>query len=592
LQIVGFDAILRPGFQFNRSLNLDNASTYTHHSNLTALNVRHTISSKLVGTLSLGRLFTNLRADANGRPFRDETVDQVYDEESIVTDPVQVFNPGGFVQFVLPGPGLINNNGISSLWHDHYAQEYTVKLGFKFYPKNKTHQMLYGWEQKMNEYQWVDVTRPWVGAPIYIDDSTSTPSISIGSSNDIWRVKPNNGGFYFSDKINYKGIIANLGLRFNYWAPGRFADDAVGNSEAPVVDQIREDYKSNTINLGLRYKARLLPKVNVSFPVTSNNVLYFNYGHAMRLPHPRFVYAGLDPEYQDRSFLSFIGNPDLNPEVNVSYEIGFKSQLTKDMGLTLTAYNNNRFDYIVSRRVIVADQTGRPVSKTMYINQDYAKVQGAEVGMQWQASSAIRVFSNVAYQLAKGKSNSARESSLQIEQNGEVSLSTEQFLAWDRPWNINLGVAFAPDTNTVFFRPWMDGTRVYFSSSYQSGFRYTPMIFDGYNDLGRPQYVSDLNNFLGERATPWFNTDLKLSKTIAKKGKGFTLSVEVRNMLNNKNAQIINPVTGRAWEQGDDVPNDWRDERYLGPEESGLPPNNPARYLPPRQILFGVEFRL
>ena len=93
LQIVGFDAILAPGFQFDRSLNLDNATTYTHHSNLTAINVRRTLTKQLVGTLALGRLFTNLRADANGRPFRTESVDQVFDEQSIVTDPVQIFNP-------------------------------------------------------------------------------------------------------------------------------------------------------------------------------------------------------------------------------------------------------------------------------------------------------------------------------------------------------------------------------------------------------------------------------------------------------------------------------------------------------------------
>jgi outer membrane receptor protein involved in Fe transport len=594
LQIVGFDAILAPGYQFERSLNLDNATTYTHSSNLTAINLRRTINEKLVATLTLGRLFTNLRADANGRPFRTESVDQIYDEQSIVTTPVQVFNPNGFIQYVLPGPGLINNGGISSTWHDHYASEYTIKTSFKFYPEDKTHQMNFGWEHKLNEYQWVDVTRPWVGAPIQINDSVTTPSISIGSSNDIWRVKPNNGGLFFTDKIQYKGIIANLGARFNYWAPGKFADNAVNNETAPVVNQVREDYIKNTVKVfGLRYKARILPKINVSFPVTNNNVLYFNYSHSMRLPHPRFVYAGLDPEYQDRSFLSFLGNPDLNPEVNVAYEIGFKSQIKKNIGLTLAAYNNNRFDYIVSRRVIVTDQTGRPVSKTMYINQDYAKVQGAEANVLWRMTSYLRTFTNVAYQLAKGKSNSARESSLQIEQNGEVPLSTEQYLAWDRPWNINLGVVLAPDTNLRFYCKWMKSTQIYFSSSYQSGFRYTPMILEGYNDLGRPLYVSDLNNYLAKRATPWINSDIKITKTFAQaKGKGVTFSVEARNLFNNKNAQIINSVTGRAWEPGDDLPINQRDDRYLGPEESGTPPNNPARYTAPRQILFGVSFKL
>lgn len=67
--------------------------------------------------------------------------------------------------------------------------------------------------------------------------------------------------------------------------------------------------------------------------------------------------------------------------------------------------------------------------------------------------------------------------------------------------------------------------------------------------------------------------------------------MEVRNIFNNKNAQIVNPITGRGYEAGDDVPNEWRDPRFIGPEESGTPPNNPARYLPPRHILYGIAFR-
>ena len=136
LQIVGFDAILRPGFQYDRSLNLDNATTYTHHSNLLALNLKHLINPKVGVSVSVGRLFTNLRADANGRPFREETVDQIYDEDNIITDPIVIFNPLGNIQFVLPGSGgLYNNGGISSVWHDHYVEEYTLKTKFSYFPK-------------------------------------------------------------------------------------------------------------------------------------------------------------------------------------------------------------------------------------------------------------------------------------------------------------------------------------------------------------------------------------------------------------------------------------------------------------------------
>lgn len=598
LQIVGFDAILTPGFQYSRSLNLDNATTYTHHSNLTAINLNHLINKRWGLSVSLGRLFTNLRADANGRPFRTETVDQILDEDNIITNPIDIFDvfaPFG-INFVLPGNGLYNNGGITSVWHDHYAEEYTFKSKATYIP-SKVHRLSFGLQLAFKEYQWVDVTRPWVGAPIQINDTLSTPSISIGASNDIWRVNPVDGGIYFEDKITYKGIIASLGLRMNFWAPGSFADDAVNDPNAPVIDQVREDYKRKTIEfMGLRWKARLLPKINVSFPVTENNVLYFNYGHSMRLPHPRFLYAGLDPVYQDRSFLSNLGNPDLDPEVNVSYEVGLKSRITNDLALTLTAYNNNRFDYIVSRSAIVNDQTGRPVTKTFYINQDYAKIYGIELGSQYRIDRFFQVFGNVAYQVARGKSNSARESALQIEQNGEVSLTTEQFLAFDRPWNINTGIVFTPDSTLPLAGMNLSGLSLFLSYQFTSGFRYTPQVQTGVNDLGRPEYEIQNDRYLEEIAEPWHNFDFKATYNLPlglKGGKGVSISVEIRNLLDHRNSQIINPITGRAYEYGDDVPNGWRDPRpeFNGPLETGFDPRNPARYLPPRQVLYGLAFR-
>ncbi len=600
LQIVGFDAILTPGFQYARSNNLDNATTYTHQSNLTVLNLNHLINPRWGLSVNIGRLFTNLRADANGRPFRTATVDQIFDEDNIITTPVSIFNPGdpSGIYYVLPGDGLVNNGGITPIWHDHYAEEYTFKTKLNWFPENKINEVSFGIEHVLTEYQWVDVTRPWVGAPIALNDSTSTPSISIGSSNDIWEVNPQRGGLFVQDKITYKGIIATLGVRLNYWAPGKFADNAVADANSPVLNQVRTDYLDKTLPLlGLRWKARLLPRINVSFPVTENNVLYFNYGHSMRTPHPRFMYAGLDPVYVNQSFLANLGNPDLDPEVNVSYEIGFKTLITKDIGLTISAYNNNRFDYIVSRRVIVRDQTGRPVEKTMYINQDYAKISGIEVGTNIRATQYLSTYANISYQVARGKSNSARESSLSIAQTGEVPLTREQYLAWDRPWRINAGVIFAPDSNLRVGKIKLQGLRAFLSFNYTSGFRYTPQAQVGANDLGRPEYEVQNDKYLSEIATPWINFDLKVSYNFffsKRSSNGIQLSFEVRNLLNNKNAQIINPVTGRAYEYGDDVPNTWRDPRpaYNGPQESGLDPRNPARYLAPTQVLFGIAFRI
>lgn len=160
-------------------------------------------------------------------------------------------------------------------------------------------------------------------------------------------------------------------------------------------------------------------------------------------------------------------------------------------------------------------------------------------------------------------------------------------------WNINLGASLNYDSTVLWLPRWSKGMQFYASGSYQSGLRYTPQVLEGYNSLGRPLYRSQNENYLAERATPWINVDLRLIKTVMnRRNQGVTFSIEVRNLLNNKNAQIINPVTGTAYRAGDNVPNDWRDPRYVGPEENGVPPTNPARYLAPRQLLFGIKFRI
>lgn len=613
LQIVGNDAIVTPGFQYFFSLDMDKANTYTHRSNLTAINFSKVFKERLSMEVTLGRLFVNLRADANGRPFRSATVDQVFDASSVVTDPINVFNPGGNspIVFVFPGPGLSNNGGIASLWHDHYVQEYTIKTKFKYFSKSKIHFLSGGFELQPQEYQWIDVNRPWVGAPIRINDTLTTGLLTIGRSSDVWNVRPMEGAFFFDDEIRYKGIIAKLGFMYKFWAPGEYIDQAIQNPNAPIVDAVRENYLDKTTaflpgvdqvysrvfggnsNLfGLRYKARLLPKINVSFPVTENNVLYFNYGHSMRIAHPRFIYQGLDPVFQDRSFLSNLGNPDIDPEVSVSYELGYKTQITKDIALTITAFYNDRFDYIVTRTIQLRDQTGQFTNRQFFINQDYARIRGIEINYNQRVAKWLRTFGNFSYQIATGKSNSAAESALQIREQGFVTASREQFLAWDRPFEFKAGVVLKPNEGSKIGPLNLEYFRVFFSSNFKSGLRYTPFRQNGVAPNGRPIYEVIPTEPFSRVGAPWYWSDLKISYDRKWKRSVITsFSLEIRNIFDNRNAQIVNPVTGRGYRDGDPLPFDERDPRFLDPQAGGAPPADPSRWLPPRQILLGINFQ-
>lgn len=598
LQIIGFDQIVVPGLQYAFAKQLDNATTYTHRTNLTALNIRHSLDKHWKLDATVGRLFTRLRADANGRPFRDATASQVYDPDAIVTNPVTVYDDPrattNDVLYVLPSEGFYNNGGISTQWHDHFYEEYTLKGKFTYFSDSKLHFASMGFEYKAQNMQWIDVSRPWVGAPIRLSDGSFTPSSRIGQSNDVWAVKPQNGAFYAQDEIKYKGIIAVIGGRFEYWAPGKFADQAVDNPYTFVAQTNRDDYKKQTAKLfGVRWKARLLPKVRVSFPVTENNVLYFNYGHSLRLPHPRFLYAGLDTNYQNRTSGANAGNPNLNPEVAVAYELGVKSQITRDFSVTLTAFYKDQYDFIVNRTAEIQDPRlgSEFVDRVISINQDYARVRGAELGLNYRLSKQLRATFNAAYQVATGKSNTAKESLLQIRQSGQVNTTKEQYLAWDRPFDLKGSLTFTPDTSLILFGIPMKGFRFFLFATWKSGLRYTPYHQAGVSDLGRIKYEQDINSQNSKIGSSWFWTDLTINRDF-KIGRKLTAyaSVQIKNLFNNKNAQIINPVTGRAYSYGDPLPFDQRDPVYTDPNTSGLPPGNPARFMAPRQIMYGVGF--
>ncbi|MFM8317487.1 MAG: TonB-dependent receptor, partial [Bacteroidota bacterium] len=88
--------------------------------------------------------------------------------------------------------------------------------------------------------------------------------------------------------------------------------------------------------------------------------------------------------------------------------------------------------------------------------------------------------------------------------------------------------------------------------------------------------------------------DLSVRKWWLRGAYRWELSMQLTNLLNQANAIIPNPVTGRAWEPGDPVPSSWRDPAYLDPRDArsrGLPPDNPARYMAPRHFMLGIALK-
>jgi outer membrane receptor protein involved in Fe transport len=459
--------------------------------------------------------------------------------------------------------------------------------------------LTFGFEAKMQEMQWIDIIRPWVGAPLPLAGGGESQTFRLGQQSDVWKVSPQRGGIFVTDQIKYKGLVASVGGRFEYWAPGKYVDDAVANQRAPIREEIRQSYLDNSVKIGgLRYKFRFLPKISASFPVRENQMLYFNYGHNTILPHPSFLYPGLDPFYQDRSTIANVGNPDLNPEVDISYEIGLKTQITSNDAFTLSAFWKDKYDFITTANVFIADGTGREVARTIRINSDYARSRGVEFGYIKRIGNWYNGQLSYTYQITTGQSASANDKLKELLASGASEDTREFYLPWDVPHNLKTNHIFKIDTkNGLFNKKWLNKMSFYVETNLRSGVRYTPFIFDRTDvNTGRPIYVQDPNpdarwSKVGEY---WFWTDITFTRWWKLKGKSqVNFSIQVTNIFDNKNATIINPVTGTAYSYGQNVPDSWVDPRYRDPRlgVTGPPPTNPARYMAQRHIMFGIAVK-
>lgn len=565
-----------PGFPYKYSKNLDLFNVYTHDNEQVSLSWSHTLSKRTFYEIRVSQYWAHLRSDWMGHAWQDYSM--AIDVPRI---PVEYYSPSSDSTKIriIPGDGFYDY-GNSDVWHDHYVEWWVLK-GDLTSNIGTIHTVKTGFESSFQEMQLIDIVDPWTEG-------------GYGSSQDIYRVYPADGAFYVQDDIKFEGFYLNAGLRLDYWFPGKYVDDAVNNPDNILTDAMRQQYEKNTYQImGRHFKLRLMPRLGVSFPISDNQMLFLNYGHFSKRPKPQFVYAKLGGVSSKSSYQKF-GNPNLNPETSVIYELGIRHKFSENDVLSITSYYKDIFDYVQTTTVTGIPRIG---SAIFYINLDYARTRGIEFEYKTRLAKNFSGTINGSYSVATTKASSPDIGLLIAQGSINEEPIKEIYAIWDRPWQFSISANYRVPNSAglrlLGLRP-LANWNINFRWFAQAGKRYTPMYFV-YNRPGdnRPVYVEveDQSRKYSAIGTSWRWADLSLKKYFNFGKIRYVFTVEVNNLFNDRNANIINPVTGKAYKYGDPVPVYWNDPLYpdLTYPVSEPYPLNPARYREPRHIRMGVS---
>ncbi len=354
--------------------------------------------------------------------------------------------------------------------------------------------------------QYNDMYNEQLTAPgrtrILIDDQTGRVlGTGQGSSANIFHNYAPQTAFYIQDRWEYRGMVVNGGLRYDLFSPG-----------TGVEVLLRAEGVDPTIR---RYKQSLSPRLGLAFPITDRDVFHFHYGRFIQAPANNYLFQTQDPN----AGVGLLGNPDLDPEITISYQAGVKHQFSEHVVADFAIFYKDIFDLISSATAIdtiSGNQFGR------YINKAYASARGLEVTLSRQF--ADNYGGQIAYTLsyADGVASDAEFGATSAA--GLTHLPTKELpLGWDERHSVSTTLRLADPGS------W-GGSVIY---SFGSGFPYTPAF----------RYIRrqdpELENSRRYPAT--HSLSLQAEKYFNVWGQDLTLFFDGRNLLDQDQVNAHDP---------------------------------------------------
>lgn len=218
----------------------------------------------------------------------------------------------------------------------------------------------------------------------------------LSASNNFsrWSEDPLRFAAYVQDKLEFKGMIANLGVRMDVSAPsGKWYDlsdpfnTALGNNATGLDTVLSKKAISPQVMFS--------PRLGVSFPITVKSKLFFNYGHFYSMPTPENLY--LVRYLGEGNQVTFMANPNIPLPKTVAYELGYEQSLFEQYLIRISGYYQDVSQQPANVNYRSSNGIVRYASPKA---NSYRDVRGFEFTLQKVKGKYFRALANYTYRVS------------------------------------------------------------------------------------------------------------------------------------------------------------------------------------------------
>jgi len=255
---------------------------------------------------------------------------------------------------------------------------------------NSTLSLRFSMTSQIDKYNQVKAGFQYTYDDLDINSGTYSPSMSTWTRSMKYHVFPYRFGGFVQDKIEFEGFIANLGVRLDYSNPNSNYFD-LGQFDPLYGQGLGTQIEQNATKVKADAELYFSPRLGISHPITENSKLYFNYGHFLSEPSSSYRFR---LQRESNGLVTYIGNPNMELEKTVAYELGFEQNAFDMFLVNIVAYYK---DVTNQPGWIYYQNINTSVHYYKASNNNYADIRGFEATITKTAGDWISGFINYTY---------------------------------------------------------------------------------------------------------------------------------------------------------------------------------------------------